>query len=80
MGYRVVVAGATGNVGREMLNILAEREFPADEIAVLASARSRRVRSIPSSTGTHKLASTRANASRCVAAHAYSPWVATYTS
>ncbi|WEK42812.1 MAG: hypothetical protein P0Y64_15880 [Candidatus Sphingomonas colombiensis] len=41
MGYRVVVAGATGNVGREMVNILAEREFPADEIAlVLASARS----------------------------------------
>jgi aspartate-semialdehyde dehydrogenase len=40
MGYRVVVAGATGNVGREMLNILAEREFPADEVAVLASARS----------------------------------------
>jgi aspartate-semialdehyde dehydrogenase len=39
MGYRIVVAGATGNVGREMLNILAEREFPADEIAVLASAR-----------------------------------------
>ena len=33
MGYRVVVAGATGNVGREMVNILAEREFPADEIA-----------------------------------------------
>ncbi|MBO9712899.1 aspartate-semialdehyde dehydrogenase [Sphingomonas sp.] len=40
MGYRVVVAGATGNVGREMLNILAEREFPIDELAVLASARS----------------------------------------
>ncbi|QIK79698.1 aspartate-semialdehyde dehydrogenase [Sphingomonas piscis] len=40
MGYRVVVAGATGNVGREMLNILAERQFPADEIAVVASARS----------------------------------------
>lgn len=40
MGYRVVVAGATGNVGREMLAILAEREFPADEIAVLASSRS----------------------------------------
>ncbi|OWK33019.1 aspartate-semialdehyde dehydrogenase [Sphingomonas mucosissima] len=40
MGYRVVVAGATGNVGREMINILAEREFPADEIAVLASSRS----------------------------------------
>jgi aspartate-semialdehyde dehydrogenase len=36
----VVVAGATGNVGREMLNILAEREFPVDEIAVLASRRS----------------------------------------
>jgi aspartate-semialdehyde dehydrogenase len=40
MGYRVVVVGATGNVGREMLNILAEREFPADEIAAVASARS----------------------------------------
>ncbi|MBK8629658.1 MAG: aspartate-semialdehyde dehydrogenase [Sphingomonadales bacterium] len=40
MGYRVVVAGATGNVGREMLNILAEREFPIDEIVALASARS----------------------------------------
>nr|WP_295672219.1 aspartate-semialdehyde dehydrogenase [Sphingomonas sp.] len=40
MGYRIVVAGATGNVGREMLNILAEREFPADEIAVVASSRS----------------------------------------
>ena len=40
MGYRIVVVGATGNVGREMLNILAEREFPIDEIAVLASRRS----------------------------------------
>ena len=40
MGYRVVVAGATGSVGREMVNILAEREFPADEVAVLASSRS----------------------------------------
>ncbi len=40
MGYRVVVAGATGNVGREMLNILAEREFPADEVAALASRKS----------------------------------------
>ena len=40
MGYRVVVAGATGNVGREMLNILAEREFPIDELAAVASARS----------------------------------------
>src|ERR687894_655376 len=40
MGYRVVVVGATGNVGREMLNILAEREFPADEVAAVASPRS----------------------------------------
>ena len=40
MGYRIVVAGATGNVGREMLNILAEREFPLDDIAVVASSRS----------------------------------------
>src|ERR1700733_10350067 len=40
MAYRVVVVGATGNVGREMLNILAEREFPADEIAAVASPRS----------------------------------------
>ena len=40
MGYKVVIAGATGNVGREMLNILAERQFPVDEIAVLASRRS----------------------------------------
>ncbi|MEL7279648.1 MAG: aspartate-semialdehyde dehydrogenase [Pseudomonadota bacterium] len=40
MGYRVVVAGATGNVGREMLNILAERQFPVDELAALASRRS----------------------------------------
>ena len=38
MGYRVVVVGATGNVGREMLNILAEREFPVDQIAALAGA------------------------------------------
>ena len=40
MGYRVVVAGATGNVGREMLNILAERQFPTDEVVALASRRS----------------------------------------
>ena len=40
MGYRIAVVGATGNVGREMLNILAEREFPVDEIAALASRRS----------------------------------------
>ena len=40
MGYRIVVAGATGNVGREVLAILAEREFPYDELAVVASSRS----------------------------------------
>ena len=40
MGYRVVVVGATGNVGREMLAILAEREFPVDEVAAVASSRS----------------------------------------
>ena len=40
MGYRVVVVGATGNVGREILNILAERQFPADEVAAVASASS----------------------------------------
>ncbi|MDO8883109.1 aspartate-semialdehyde dehydrogenase [Pseudotabrizicola sp.] len=40
MGYRVVVVGATGNVGKEMLNILAEREFPVDEITALASRKS----------------------------------------
>lgn len=40
MGYRIAVVGATGNVGREMLNILAERQFPVDEIAALASRRS----------------------------------------
>jgi aspartate-semialdehyde dehydrogenase len=40
MGYRVAVVGATGNVGREMLAILAERSFPADEVVALASRRS----------------------------------------
>lgn len=40
MGYKVAVVGATGNVGREMLDILAERGFPADEVVALASARS----------------------------------------
>jgi aspartate-semialdehyde dehydrogenase len=40
MGYRVVVVGATGNVGREILNILAERQFPLDEVAAVASPRS----------------------------------------
>ncbi len=40
MGYRVAVIGATGTVGREILACLAEREFPADEIAAVASSRS----------------------------------------
>ena len=40
MGYKIVVVGATGNVGREMLSILHERQFEVDEIAVLASRRS----------------------------------------
>src|SRR5881398_1614932 len=44
MGYRVAVVGATGNVGREMLNILAERQFPLDEVAAVASSRSTGVR------------------------------------
>ena len=37
MGFKVAVVGATGNVGREMLDILAERRFPADEVVALAS-------------------------------------------
>ena len=40
MGFKIAIAGATGNVGREMLDILEERGFPADEIAPLASRRS----------------------------------------
>ena len=40
MGFKVAIAGATGNVGREMLNILEERGFPADEVVALASRRS----------------------------------------
>ena len=40
MGYNVVVDGATGYVAHEMLNILAERQFPVDEIAALATRRS----------------------------------------
>jgi len=40
MAYKVVVVGATGSVGREMLNILAERQFPIAAIAALASSRS----------------------------------------
>ena len=40
MGYKVAVVGATGNVGREMLSILSERGFPADEVIAVASRRS----------------------------------------
>ena len=40
MGFKVAVVGATGNVGREMLDILAERQFPIDEVVALASSRS----------------------------------------
>ncbi len=40
MSYRVAVVGATGNVGREMLQTLAEREFPVKEVIAVASTRS----------------------------------------
>ena len=40
MGYKIAVIGATGNVGREMMNVLAEREFPVDEVFAVASRRS----------------------------------------
>ncbi|ORE93720.1 aspartate-semialdehyde dehydrogenase [Acuticoccus yangtzensis] len=40
MGYKVAVVGATGNVGREILDIMAERGFPADSVLALASRRS----------------------------------------
>ncbi|HED37880.1 MAG TPA: aspartate-semialdehyde dehydrogenase, partial [Ignavibacteria bacterium] len=40
MGYKVAVVGATGNVGREILRIMAERQFPADQVVALASERS----------------------------------------
>src|SRR5262245_33868103 len=43
MGFKVAVVGATGNVGREMLDILAERRFPADEVVAVASRRSQGV-------------------------------------
>jgi aspartate-semialdehyde dehydrogenase len=43
MGFKVAVVGATGNVGREMLDILAERAFPADEVIAVASRRSQGV-------------------------------------
>ena len=40
MGYKVAIVGATGNVGREILNVLSERNFPVDELIPLASRRS----------------------------------------
>ena len=40
MGYKVAVVGATGNVGRELLQTMFERNFPADEVVALASQRS----------------------------------------
>ena len=43
MGYRVAVVGATGNVGREMLNILEEVEFPVDKIHAIACRAAARV-------------------------------------
>ena len=52
MGYKVAVIGATGNVGREMLNILAEREFPADEVFAIASRKSM---GVEVSFGDHRL-------------------------
>ncbi len=41
MGYKIAVVGATGAVGYELLTILAERDFPADEVVALASAKSK---------------------------------------
>lgn len=41
MGYRIAVVGATGNVGREILNTLSQREFPVDEVVALASQASK---------------------------------------
>jgi len=40
MGFKIAIAGATGNVGREMLDVLSERDFPVDEVVALASSRS----------------------------------------
>ena len=40
MSYKVAVVGATGSVGREMLNILDERQFPVSEVVALASRKS----------------------------------------
>ncbi len=40
MGYKVAVVGATGNVGREMMNVLTQRRFPAEDLFATASPRS----------------------------------------
>ena len=53
MGFKVAVVGATGDVGREMLGILEERAFPADEVVALASRRSQGTR-CPSATGSSR--------------------------
>ena len=52
MGYRVAIVGATGNVGREMMQVLAERAFPVDEMAAVASSRSQGVEVEFGDTGT----------------------------
>ena len=58
MGYRVAVVGATGAVGREMLQTLAERNFPADKVYALASSRSAGSRSVGRWAGGGRLAET----------------------
>ena len=54
MSYKVAVVGATGNVGREILNFLSEREFPATEVTPLAtrplSARRWSIMTLPAPT------------------------------
>ena len=50
MGFKVAVVGATGNVGRVMLDILEERAFPADEVVALASRRSQGIGGVVSAT------------------------------
>ena len=71
MGYRVAVVGATGNVGREMLQTLAERDFPVDEIVALASekfgraARFRSARTTRSRCAISRSSTSRAPTSCC---------------
>lgn len=56
MSYNVAVVGATGNVGREMLNILDEREFPVNEVFAIASRRSTGVEVCLTSSGKSRIA------------------------